>query len=274
MINSINDTAKNGTSSSLICNSAENPSHNIMTNLGGLTSLPVELHRKIAFNLDANDYANLRATCSTLRDSLYSFAELINISSNEQCKSSLKKASEIIIEDMRHSRLKDKIYSERYIHQALRSLEVEYISVNKRFYYILFKTDPDIHQNNREDFINTFKLIKYHMGRDFFIYNVLPDRCSRLLSFNVGFDMGIIDYRPDDISPAKSLFVALQNCFDITTTLNKYIIAGYAAKLIQVWSTSPSTSTDKKTIDEIALSHSKLIAVGKLAHQFAMEKTL
>lgn len=269
MINSINDT-----SSSLICSSAKNPSHNIMTNLVGLTSLPVELHRKIAFNLDANDYANLRATCSTLRDSLYSFAELINISSNEQCKSSLKKASEIMIEDMRHSRLKDKIYSERYIHQALRSLEVEYISVNKRFYYILFKINPDIPKNNRKDFINTFELIKSHMGSDFFIYNVLPDRYNRLLSFNVGFDMGIIDYRSDDISPAKSLFVALQNCFDITTTLNKYIIAGYAAKLIQIWSTSPSTSTDKKTIDEIALSHSKLISVGKLAHGFAMEKNL
>lgn len=274
MINPIIYSAENRTPPLLKKSLLIKSSCNIKENIIGLFNCPVIIHRKIASNLNARDYASLRATCTVFRDNLYSFEQLQNTLANGDCKGSFKVTSEAMLEDNQCRHLKEKIHNDLYVFQALNSLEVKYLSRNKRIYYLNFKTNLNINEQKKDVFLDITRFIQGYTGCKFFFYDVELDRTRYLLSFNIGLDMKIIDYHAEDKFPAKLLFEAFQISFDRTKASHKYIIASYAASLIQIWNTHPPRNTDESTIDEIKLCYKKLIAVGNLAKSIAKEKNV
>lgn len=244
------------TSTSAVCPSC---SLSVTDHVAGLLNLPVELQRKIAFDVGANDYAHLRQSCTTLTENLYSFSILAEKLTHTKISGHLKSQYEAIL----HDRFKILTNDDKHIHQALTTLKLSTPAPEINCCYIEFKISTDIPDEKNKIICGNIQRLLDHIGFKYVLCMREFDLENMIYNYSFGLDMQWSQYEDGDIFPAQLLFETFKSTFDNTKNPCKYVVAAYAAKVMQRWSHIPPRNTDKTTIDNIAVSYKDLIAIGE-----------
>jgi len=243
-------------------NNSKRVQNGINDKLTGLLSLPIELHRQIAMTLNANDYAHLRQSCSTLSNNLYSFPQLHNILKKYPCTGTFKAQSEKLLIESKFKNPDDK---DKHIIEAIKNIEKIYREgtrcINRYATSISIKTGI----NEQKDLVKTFQKISDYMGERYFtfkqIFNVSPEKSCFQFIFSVD-NHGYLENETD--FPAEWMSSALQAVFNHTTHNARYVVAALAAEMIQEWINIPPRKVDTLRVKNINLCHKKLIDTGNL----------
>lgn len=267
MINSISET----TASTLInhpCSESSAQKNKITENIFGLLNLPVELHRKIAWELDAKDYASLRKTCFVLSENLYSFSMLDKILKNDSCCGEFKSGGKKVL----NSYLVGNIRKEDYLLTAIKTLRTICISEEENISAFDIKIPLSMESEQKIDLFNTIESIRCHIDYRFF------KSCSEVIqeknisTFSFALDMHFGKIQPGEGFPAKLFFETLQAIYDKKENINKYFIAVIAAELMQLWNKKPPRGTDVSTVTAIHSQYKDLIQIGEIAKGIAKEE--
>jgi len=269
MMNSISDT--------MICHQLPSTSqmktlqqYNLTANITNLLSLPVELHRKIAWDLDAKDYAGLRETCSVLRDNLYSFSVLDNILTKKTCTGEFKGKSESILKD----NSLNGICKQEHLLWAIITLRSIYINVEENVTAFDISIPLNVDPEKKTALFMMIASISENIKDNFFRHfdNIISKHNIHVLSFILDMHLGNI--QPGESFPAELFFKTLQDIFDKTASTNKYFIAVLASELMQRWNNRPPRGVDQKTIETMYTLYQDLVNTGEVAKRIAMKESL
>ncbi|MCS3431973.1 hypothetical protein [Klebsiella sp. BIGb0407] len=269
MINSISDT--------ISCTQTPSTSqikalqqYNLTDNITNLLNLPEELHRKIAWNLDAKSYACLRETCSTLSENLHSFAMLDSILTKETCTGEFKEKSGLILKDNSIN----SICKQEHLLWAIKTLRSIYFNEEKNITALDLSIPIDVEPEKKMALFLMVESISEEINNNFFKYfiNIIEEHNIHVLSFIL--DINSDNTQPGESFPAELFFKTLQTIFDKTASANKYFIAVLASELMQRWNDRPPRGVDKTTIETMNILYHNLVSTGETARRIAMEASL